>query len=228
MLRVQGLFHSLAKPSQHMLRIFFGLSCFALFALLLFEAYAVYAAERNLPDVISKYRGASAVTSGLTQAQFEIVVRVQDPSFRSHQGIEFPDALVTTTITQSLVKKLFFAHFRPGFQKIEQTLIAWLVVSPQVSKDVQLQAFASTAYFGHKAGQAVVGFREGALAWFDKPIEALSEDEFVTLVAMLPGPNALRPNSLESAERVNRIKRLLAGGCAHTRVSEIWLEQCKT
>lgn len=198
------------------------------FAFIAYEGYAAYVARKALPQAFAPYLGAHKNDQGPSREQLDLIVRIQDPAFRSHEGIEWPSPLTTTTITQSLVKRLFFDHFRPGFQKIEQTLIAWLVVDPNVSKDVQLRAFVETAYFGHKDGAAVIGLDAAAQAWFGRPLKQISYDQFLALVAMLPGPNALLPGSAASVERVRRIARLLAGGCDHTRAAGIMLEQCKS
>jgi monofunctional glycosyltransferase len=190
-----------------------------------YEMNAVYSARRSLSAKMDQYQGTNP--SGLTVMQLDTIVRVQDPSFRTHSGIEWPNPFTTTTITQSLVKRLFFAEFRPGWQKIEQTLIAGLVVNPEISKERQLEAFIDTAYFGNRNGVEITGFKAGAESWFNKPLAALNPDEFLTLLAMLPAPNKLIPGSSPSIERVARIRRLLAGQCSHQRISEIWLEQCR-
>jgi hypothetical protein len=39
-----------------------------------------------------------------------------------------------TTITQSLVKGLYFRHFRPGIRKIRQSLIARFALDGHMSK----------------------------------------------------------------------------------------------
>lgn len=192
-------------------------------ALCAFEGYAVMAAARTLD---ARMAPLVAATPSLTAWQLDAIVRVQDPSFRSHGGIEWPSPLTTTTITQSLVKRIFFEDFRPGFQKLEQTLVAAWVVDPRVGKDLQLHAFAQTAYFGHRNGRAIVGFEDAAQAWFGSRLQALSDDQFLSLLAMLPSPNTLAPGSPPSAVRVARIKRLLASQCAHTRIAEIQLQQC--
>lgn len=207
-----------------------SLQALILFALVFiaYEGYAVYVARKALPQAFAPFLGARTNDQGPSPEQLDLIVRVQDPAFRSHEGIEWPSPLTTTTITQSLVKHLFFDQFRPGFQKIEQTLIAWLVVDPNISKAVQLRAFVETAYFGHKDGAAVIGLDAAAQAWFAKPLKQVTADQFLALVAMLPGPNALLPGSAASVERVGRISRLLAGACDHTRVADIMLEQCKS
>jgi monofunctional glycosyltransferase len=190
-----------------------------------YEINAVYSAHRSLAAKMEQYKGTNP--SGLNVMQLETIIRVQDPSFYTHSGIEWPNPFTTTTIAQSLVKRLFFAEFRPGWQKIEQTLIAGLVVNPEISKERQLEAFVDTAYLGHKNGVEIIGFRAGAESWFNKPLIALNPDEFLTLLAMLPAPNKLIPGSSPSIDRVARIRRLIAGQCSHQRISEIWLEQCR-
>jgi monofunctional glycosyltransferase len=192
--------------------------------LLAFEGYALLDARRALNTRIAPFQTGH---TALSVAQFDAIVKVQDPTFRNHGGVEWPSPLTTTTITQSLVKRLFFNPFRPGIQKLEQTLIAWMIVDPNISKNTQLHAFAQTAYFGHKDGQAVIGFEAAAMAWFNAYLKELTNDQFLSLLAMLPAPNALAPGSAQSAERVVRIKRLLSGKCNHTRIADIQLEQCK-
>jgi monofunctional glycosyltransferase len=200
----------------------------ALGALLLaYESYAVIAARSALPAKIAAFTDGPPEASGLSKAQLDMIVKVQDPGFERHAGIEWPSPLTTTTITQSLVKRLFFENFRPGFQKLEQTLIASLVVDPGVSKSVQLRAFVELAYFGHRQGQSVIGFQAAAMAWFQQPLDTLSDDQFLALLAMLPAPKVYAPGAPESAERVARIKRLLDGQCKHTRIADIMLAQCR-
>jgi membrane carboxypeptidase/penicillin-binding protein PbpC len=192
-------------------------------ALFAFEGYCVLHAAHTLDARMAPF---SAPTRGLSAWQLDAIVRVQDPFFRAHRGIEWPSPLTTTTITQSLVKKIFFEEFRPGVQKVEQTLIATFVVDPRVSKDLQLHAFTQTAYFGHRNGRSVVGFEDAASTWFGSSVQALTRDQFLSLLAMLPSPNTLTPGTAQAAVRVERVKRLLASQCVHTRIAEIQLEQC--
>jgi membrane carboxypeptidase/penicillin-binding protein len=194
-------------------------------ALVSFEGYRVLDAARTLEDRI---KPLAASSTSMNAWQLDAIVRVQDPSFRSHRGIEWPSPLTTTTITQSLVKRIFFVDFRSGFQKLEQTLIATFVVDPRVKKDLQLHAFTQTAYFGRKAGRNVIGFEDAAKTWFGSNLQSLQMDQFLSLLAMLPSPNTLTPGSTQSMVRVDRIKRLLASQCTHSRIADIQLEQCST
>ncbi|WP_428738793.1 transglycosylase domain-containing protein [Sulfurimonas sp.] len=193
---------------------------------IIYEVYAVGVAYKNLPTKFSQYNSMSLEDLGLNKERQAILVKVQDPTFYTHSGIEWPSPLTSTTITQSLVKKLFFKKFTKGFKKIEQTLIARFVVTPNIDKDTQLIAFISTAYFGSKDGKEIYGFNEGALAWFHKPLSELSDDEYISLLAMLIAPNKVQPNTPYMQERVQRIQKVLSGECIYNNVSQIDLEQC--
>ena len=194
--------------------------------LVIYEASAVIIAYQKLSHQFAPYTSISPKGLGLNEKRQEILVRIQDPTFFKHSGIEWPSPLTSTTITQSLVKKLFFKKFTKGFKKIEQTLIARFVVNPNISKETQLVAFMSTAYFGEKDGKQLFGISEGARSWFNKSLSELTDDEYLSLIAMLPGPNALKPNTAASKERVRRIKKVLSGECIYEHVSQIFLDQC--
>ena len=47
--------------------------------------------------------------------------------------------------------------------------------------------------------------------YFGKAFSAMTEDEFLSLVAMHIGPNALKPGTLANVERVKRIRMYLSG-----------------
>ncbi len=191
-----------------------------------YESYAVAVAYNNLFKKFLPYVATTPKKYGLNQERLEILVKIQDPTFYAHSGIEWPSPLTTTTITQSLVKKLFFKTFTKGFKKIEQTLIARFVVTPNISKETQLVAFMSTAYFGEYEGKSLFGFDQGAHFWFNKSLSELSDNEYLALIAMLPAPNIFKPNTAASRERLRRIKLVLDGKCIHEQVSQIYLEQC--
>lgn len=195
-------------------------------ALVGYHAVAVAVAMHRVAPLFASFR-ATGLPAGFDARRVDMLVRVQDPGFRTHRGVEWPRPLTTTTITQSLVKLLFFERFRPGWHKLEQTLIAAWVVDPAVPKDVQIAAFVGIAYLGHQGGQAVTGFAAAGRHWFGKPLAELGDDEFLALVAMLPAPNHFLPGSPASRERVERIKRLLAGACSHQSIAGIQLDQCR-
>ncbi|HPE61131.1 MAG TPA: transglycosylase domain-containing protein [Thiolinea sp.] len=149
----------------------------------------------------------------LDPARLKLLLAIEDPHFLQHHGVDFdtPGAGMTT-ITQSLVKQLYFPQgFRPGPAKIRQTLIARHVLDPQVSKQQQLQLFLNLAYFGHVNGQPVQGFAQAARVYFNKAVTELDDEAFLALSAMLIGPNAYKPGTPAHTERMRRIHAYLAG-----------------
>jgi len=135
-----------------------------------------------------------------------------------------------TTLTQAMVKRLYFDDgFKPGLAKIEQSLIARFAFDPAVPKRDQLEIALNIASFGTISGKPVIGFGTSAQVFFNKPVTALTDHEFLMLVAMLKGPNALDPirHPAENADRVARIEALLAGKCKSRDLGDIDYLNCQ-
>ncbi len=150
----------------------------------------------------------------LSKRQIEILIKVQDPGFYDHGGIDLstPGAGLTT-ITQAIVKKLYFASFKPGLAKIKQSLIAKFVVNDLISKADQLTLFINTMYFGTVDGKPVVGLESAANAYYHQHLEMLTEEQFISLIAMIvmPGTFHIIDHPEWNKDRTNRIKALVAG-----------------
>ncbi|HUF88548.1 MAG TPA: transglycosylase domain-containing protein [Gemmatimonadota bacterium] len=157
------------------------------------------------------------------------LLAIEDPAFFSHHGIDlWTPGGGWTTISQGLAKDLYFEEFRPGpMAKLEQSLAA-LVLDARVSKDRQLRLFLGRVYMGEAPGGPVHGFSSAAQTWLGKDILELDRSEFLSLVAMVIGPNeygvATRPQ--RNAERRGRIERLLAGACRPTGWGDVTYEAC--
>lgn len=166
----------------------------------------------------------------LTPRRTAILLRVEDPTFYTNKGLDFatPGAGMTT-VSQSLGKRIFFERFRPGFPKGELIVLTRFALYPKVDKQRTLKAFLATAYYGQRDGQAVVGTGPAARAWFGKPLAALTDREFLSLIAMGPSPRTLDPvrNTAANADRVARIERLLAGRCQPDGLRDVMLEGCR-
>ncbi len=142
------------------------------------------------------------------------LVKIQDPDFYNHHGVDLttPGAGLTT-ITQSMVKKLYFENFKPGYRKLTQTLIAYFVVDDMLTKSEQLTVFLNASYMGSVKGELVFGFENAARTYFGKPFVKLTDDQFLSLVAMLIGTKqfSLTKHPEKNRERVQRIKKALSG-----------------
>ncbi len=197
-----------------------------------YEGFALWQAQQKTETLFARFTAPDfngLKWRDLSDWQKSALLKVEDPAFFAHNGVDFgTKGAGLTTITQSVVKRLYFEHFTPGFKKIEQSLIARFAVTPAVPKEVQLTAFLNVAYFGHAAGQEVTGFAAAARTYFNKETGQLSEDEFLKLVAMLIAPNDMKPEpgNGKSLKRVARIKKLIAGQCEARSLSDVYLEGC--
>jgi membrane peptidoglycan carboxypeptidase len=166
------------------------------------------------------------------EQRLQWLIKVQDPTFYHHHGVELraPGAGYTT-ITQGLIKILFFnSSFKPGFlrwRKIHQTIIA-LAFSARVPKDEQLRLFVNLAYMGTPNGHSIVGFSQAAHEYFGKNFLDLTDEEYLSLVAVIVAPERFSPemHPAENKQRVTRIRRLLAGSCAPAGHSDVEYVAC--
>jgi len=197
---------------------FVGLAAGGLaFALATYALVVVAKARRETPVVIQTALSADTVTlepADLSRRQLDELLKVEDPAFISHRGVDFktPGAGLTT-ITQGLVKIFYFKDFKPGFSKFKQTLIARYAMHPLVTKQDQLKLFLNYAYLGLCNGRQVRGFTAAAKCYYNKPFNRLKEDEYLALVAMLAAPNTFSPvtNPQANKDRVGRIKKVISG-----------------
>lgn len=156
--------------------------------------------------------GRRISVADLSPERKRILLRIEDPHFESHHGVDLqtPGAGMTT-ITQGLVKLLYFPEgFKPGIGKIRQTLIAEYALDDLVSKQEQLELYLNITYFGSVNGKPVHGLESAAQTYFSKGHEELTEREFIALIGMTISPNTLKPGTQESATRVARIERYLS------------------
>ena len=189
----------------------------ALIGLFTYEAVMVYKARSVTKNRFFKYIKPDFNPIHLVdipEKRLQALLKVQDPNFYHHNGLDFktPGAGLTT-ITQAIVKFVYFDHFRSGFMKIEQSLIAWLVVNPMISKNDQLTVFINNAYLGTLNNKPVIGFEMASKRYFGKTFKQLSDEEYLSLVAMLIAPDgySIKKHPEKNRTRVKRIKRLLSG-----------------
>ncbi len=178
-----------------------------------YYAYQVHQARNFTREVlIPRIHAAQYILQlkDLSPWQQEALLKVEDPSFYHHGGVDFSTpGQGLTTITQGLVKLLYFDKFQPGIAKMRQTLIAAYALDPLVGKDEQLRLFINLVGLG----EGVRGFAEGARHYFHKDFAQLDEDQYLALVAMIIAPEnfSLHRHAERNQERVARIKKLLSG-----------------
>jgi len=200
-----------------------------LIMLVCFETWAVFRAHAHTAAVLEAVRERPLRLESIPLRRVVMLLRVEDPGFFAHRGVDFstPGAGMTT-ITQALVKRFYFDGFRPGFAKLEQSLIARFALDPAMSKRDQLEVFINYASFGTARGRDIIGFAAAAEHYYRRPFAALTDREYLSLVAMLMAPNALDPirHPQENAERVRRIEALLADRCVPRGLRDVSYEDC--
>ena len=200
-----------------------------LLALFAFEAFALWRARERTPEVLAATAQGELRLGDLSPRRIAMLLRVEDPNFSGHRGIDLatPGAGMTT-ITQSLVKRFYFDDFQRGFAKIEQSLIARFVLHPAMSKRAQLEAYINHSHFGWRGGRPVAGLAAAARTYYQREPAALNDRQFLSLVAMLRAPRDLDPlrKPAANAERVRRIEAMLAGRCAPQSVSDDGYRAC--
>lgn len=202
-----------------------------LVALILYAGGTVAEGYLRAPGRVAEHeheRPTALRAQDLSPEQLRILLAVEDPKFFSHRGVDLltPGAGMTT-ITQGLVKFLYFDRFRPGLAKIRQSLLA-VGFDARIDKRRQLALLLNSAYLGTHRGREVRGFEEAARAYFGKPFRRLTRREYVALVAMLVGPDrfSVAAHPAANAKRVARIERLLAGRCRPQGWLDVYYRAC--
>ncbi len=167
----------------------------------------------STPEIKKEFINDSTINLAideLSNRQQTILIKVQDPNFWNHKGIEFnTPGSGWTTITQALAKWFYFHPFKPGIRKIKQTLLARFVLHYHLSKEEQLLIFINHVWFQN----GVNGFRNASKHFYRKDVDELTEDEFISLMAMPVSPKHyhILSNPENNQKRSQRIKEMLYG-----------------
>ncbi len=166
----------------------------------------------------------------LAEQRLQWLLSVEDPGFYHHAGVDIktPGAGLTT-LSQSLAKRLAFDEFKPGISKLRQTGYA-LALEQKLSKSQLITLFLDTIPMGRCDGVWTVGFFNASERCFGLPANALTDDQFLALVAVMIAPatyNLSNPND-GLHERVSLIKRLVNKECEPNGVFDVWLQGCSS
>ena len=206
----------------------------ALLAALAYGGQGYIDARHAAPDLRARAAALTAEGQGLDGINpdyLRILILVEDPGFAVHKGVDLSNrGAGLTTMTQSLSKRLAFRSFKPGLKKIRQTGYA-IGLESSLSKEEILTLWLDLVPMGRDAGgHWTTGFHAASLAFFGKPLEDLSQEEFIELVSVPIAPALLNP--LQRGEdfeaRVQRITRRAAGKCVPDSLRDVWLEGCAT
>jgi membrane carboxypeptidase/penicillin-binding protein len=186
-----------------------------------------------------------AARSPLSARQTAILLKVEDPTFYTHHGLSLADGQGTATISSALARELYLSDLRLSgiegvFQHFYRAVFGCcrkidvgrdtmaLVLDAKLPKARQLALYADRVYMGTYRGMQVRGLEPAAHIYFGKPLQDLTEHEFIGLVAMIKAPNQYHPvrAAAEHAQRVARIEALLAGQCRPGGWFDTSLDRC--
>ncbi|MCG8632175.1 MAG: transglycosylase domain-containing protein, partial [Desulfobacterales bacterium] len=166
--------------------------------------------------------------SDLSPSRIDQLLKIQDPGFYRHRGIDLTTPGVgLTTITQSITKKLYFKAFRPGLAKLRQSLIARFVTDKHLSKEAQLTIFLNCAYLGSPHGTPIYGFPHAARTYFQTDLSRLTSDQYLSLVAMLAAPDGFCPlrRPEKHRQRLTRVKAVISGQYQPKSLTDVYYDR---
>lgn len=134
------------------------------------------------------------------------LIGIEDYRFLDHFGIDVVSilraivqdikagALVQggSTLTQQLVKNLFFTNERKFKRKVKEAILA-IYIELKFDKTTILENYFNEVFWGSINGIYIKGIQAAALTYFGKDIELLSQYEAAIMVSMLKGPSYYNP-----------------------------------
>jgi len=200
------------------------------------------------PKVIAKVSRAGRIDlRSLPDSTIEILLRVEDPTFRKHSGLDpFTAGQGRATLTRSLAQVLYLYRYDlGGVAGIGQSVFRFvnrftgpvdvapdamaLVMNRRVPKNQQLKLFVQHAYMGHQDGRPVYGLADAARTYFGKRrVRDLSRRYVVVLVGMMVSPKRFHPIEHPDAlaDRTLRIERLLRKQCTPRGLTDVYYADC--
>lgn len=167
------------------------------------QTTVVYAGDGS---VLAEWHGEEDRTvvplDQIPSALRDAVVAIEDERFYAHHGVDFEAILRAlrantqegevrqggSTITQQLVKIMFTGGERTFSRKVREALLAYQLEA-KTDKDVVLQAYLNTVYYGGGA----YGVESAAQHYFGAPASSLDLAQSATLAAVLRSPAKYSP-----------------------------------
>ncbi len=119
------------------------------------------------------------------------LIAIQDPEFHTHWGVGlFHGRFGHVTISQGVAKRLF--GYRPGllYRDKYRAMAMSLAINSRFSKSDQLRIFLNRAYLGAVDQEQIIGFAAASRTYFGREFDAVTERQFLALIAMLFNPTA--------------------------------------
>ena len=217
--------------------------------LLLLIAYllVVFLWASSVVDELLMATPSTAQPIPLQARHVAALIKIEDPTFYEHPGLDISAGQGVTTMTSVLARDLFLGHrdasgakgamqsfYRSVFQCCRKVDfgrdVMSLVLDSRTSQRQPRAMYVHGTYFGSLNGTAVIGFGAAAKAYYGKDPARLTDQEFYGLMAMPLAPNRYHPlrNAGLHAERAKRIAALVAGTCEPNGWLDLTYEDCAT
>lgn len=155
------------------------------------------------------------------------LIGIEDARFLDHKGVDFRSiaravyedikamSLVQggSTITQQLVKNLYFNNDKSFKRKIQEVFVS-LYLERRYPKENILEAYFNEVFWGSLDGIRIKGLFAASLFYFAKKPNELSSFEAAILISMLKGPSYYHP-----LRHIDRLKRRV--GSVYKRLKKI-------
>jgi len=134
------------------------------------------------------------------------VMAIEDAKFLEHHGVSIRGTFRAlfkniqagrasqggSTITQQLMKNLFFSSKKEISRKLKEAVFAF-VTEMRHSKEAILEAYLNEVYLGQWSTHEIHGVAEAARYYFNKPVSEISLAQSATLAAIIQAPNSHDP-----------------------------------
>ncbi len=143
------------------------------------------------------------------------LIGIEDYRFLEHHGIDPKSilrAIITdikamkmvqggSTLTQQLVKNLFYSNEKKISRKIKEMIVA-LYIESKYTKENILESYFNEVFWGSLNGIRIKGINAATLFYFNKTPQEIQPFEAAILIGLLKGPNYYHP-----VKRTDRLKK---------------------
>ena len=160
----------------------------------------------------------------LPQGLVNAVLAAEDERFFSHHGLDLWGILRAgltnlrsqeplqggSTLTQQFIKNYFLTPEKSYRRKLEEACLA-LLLETRLSKKEIFELYANEVYLGQMGSFGILGFGQGADAYFGKNVKDLTLEESALLAGIIQTPNRYSPyrHPQEALLRRNHILELM-------------------
>lgn len=134
------------------------------------------------------------------------LIGIEDKRFLDHKGVDYKSlarALVHdikvmrfeqggSTLTQQLIKNLFYTNEKKISRKIKEFILSYYVESTYEKENI-LEAYFNEVFWGSMQGIRIKGIYAASLFYFNKPVSVITPYEAAILIGMLKGPYFYSP-----------------------------------